>query len=1173
MKKFRLISAVLAILLAVSAVSLPVFADDTTTLDITTYPTTEYLSQQAKVDTMTLLYEDADAGYAMYFDLQSGEFALENLKTGEYLFSNPYDIGVNSESSSSSQGDDDPIRQALLSQIIIQYQDTMTGASAVLKSYTDAALTGGQLTFKNISGGVRVEYAIGTVDTKRLIPQWIEKSRFETQILDVLATHVSEFTEEEAHIYQALSNISSPTSTPYGLVGPAPAGSVYDPQSTPRPEQPQTYEFLVENEGAQMYVLQCGERMKRNIEQMIRKYCPDYTYDQLEADHEMTGYEGDEKEPPLFRLAVEYIIDENGLTASIPAKSIRYNETNYALESIVLLPYFGCTTLKETGTADGDGMITRTGGYIFIPDGSGTLLTYYNDDGTVKSGIQGGSMYGFDYAYESLDATNVNAETFRIPVFGLTEYYDVTNSVSRGEGTPAVGNKLVTESYERGFFAIIEEGDAFASIRANLRQTGWAGASGTTEYSTVYALFTVKQADSVDVGGSIGSTNSSMSTTSDTKYTGNYTIRYIMLSDPALAEENGVSSYDPSYIGMANAYRDYLIRIGAIDELLTSEVESSLPLYIHSFGAINAQDTFLSFPVTVNKPLTTFEDVITMSEELKGAGITNVNFILEGFANGNMSKPYYPSYVKWSSVVGGKDGLEELLTYAEENGIGIYPEFDFANIAYKKTFSGFSFSKHATQTMSGKYTTKREYDPIFQVMKDFGLKNVVSSGAYADLFAMFAEDYDKYDIGAISAMSLGTDLSSDFNEDYPLTREDSKENTEDVLKTMKDKYGKVLIEGGNAYALVYATDVVGLPLDNSKYQISSYSIPFIGMVLHGYMNYAGNVINTEGDVQYEVLKSLENGAALYFMLSYQNTLDIKNSWEMGLSDNYSISFDTWKEDVIRYYNMLNDAVKDLQTATITDHSFVTAYRLDSEDANFLFTQYNTTLASLASSKEAYYNVMDEVDELRFNSQESEASLLIYGNPNDPDDPINDRCEVTLRDLYNAAVERTELAEAFNLKYTVDGVVSVTYTTDAGEDTVFFINYNSYDVAIEYEGKLFILAAESFIDAEDIEAISVSELTYEVVTAYMPSSGQLSNYQSAQENYNAAVASGDAVQISRAEAALDRAISAITRTTTNVVKLTDSNGTVGYFNYTTSNVIYEVSENQYAVLAPQSYIID
>ena len=274
MKKFRIISAVLAILLAFSAVSLPVFAADA--VDISVYPTTEYQSQQAKVATMTLMYEDADAGYALYFDTQSAEFALQNLKTGEYLFSNPYDIAVSTESSSKDKGDDDPIRQALLSQIILQYLDTSTNTSATMKSYTDAALSGGQIVFKNISGGVRVEYAIGTVDTKRLIPQWIEKSSFESQILDVLDTHTEEFTSEELLLYNALKNATSSTSTPYGLVGPAEAGSVYDPQSTPDPNRPQTYEFLVKNEGAQMYVLQgVGERMKKNIEKLIRKYCPD----------------------------------------------------------------------------------------------------------------------------------------------------------------------------------------------------------------------------------------------------------------------------------------------------------------------------------------------------------------------------------------------------------------------------------------------------------------------------------------------------------------------------------------------------------------------------------------------------------------------------------------------------------------------------------------------------------------------------------------------------------------------------------------------------------------------------------------------------------------------------------------------------------------------------------
>ena len=35
-----------------------------------------------------------------------------------------------------------------------------------------------------------------------------------------------------------------------------------------------------------------------------------------------------------------------------------------------------------------------------------------------------------------------------------------------------------------------------------------------------------------------------------------------------------------------------------------------------------------------------------------------------------MSKPYYPSYVKWGKEVGGADGLEELLSYAKENKSG-----------------------------------------------------------------------------------------------------------------------------------------------------------------------------------------------------------------------------------------------------------------------------------------------------------------------------------------------------------------------------------------------------------------------------------------------------------------------------------------------------------------------
>ncbi len=1156
MKKIRIISAVLAILLAFSALGLPVFAADP--VDIASYPTTEYESMYEKLSYMEALYENKEYGYIMYFDKQSGEFALENTKTGELTFSNPYDVATGTESSAKDKDNDDPIRQALLSQVILQYEDTMTGATATMMSYTDAALAGGQIQFKTLENGVRVEYALGTVETKRLIPQWVEASRFKTQILDVLETRKSEFNSTELQMYNGIVN----SETFYKLVGPATDGAVYDPQVSPAAENPDTIKFLVENPGAQMYfLLGIGERTKKNLEALIRKYCPEYTYDKLEEDHEITGYEGDEKEPPLFRLAIEYTINEDGLTASIPAKSIRYNETNYTLENLVMLPYFGCTTLKTMGAATVEGgQYQKNGGYIFIPDGSGTLLSYYNADGTVKSGIQGGSLYGFDHAIESLEATNANAEIFRLPVFGLTETSTVSKSVSRGDYRPIVGNKTVTEDYARGFVAFIEEGDSFASIRANLRQTGWTGAAGTTEYSTVFALFTVKQSDSVTVGSSLGGSNSAMTATNTTKYTGNYTIRYVLLSDPKTAEAKGVDYYDPSYIGMANAYRDYLIAEGAIEELDTGDVESSIPLYIHSFGALDTQDKILSFPVTVEKPLTTFEDVTTMADELKAAGITNLNFILEGFANGNMTSPYYPSYLKWNKTVGGEDGFEDLLKYASVNGVNLFPEFNFTTASFVKSFSGFSYRKHAARAMSGRYTTRRDYDPVYQIITKFGMGNVVSSGAYLTLFEKFAEDYADYQIGAISSLALGSDLSSDYNEDYPLTREDSKINTQQLLSTMKESQGNVLVQGGNAYTLPYVTDIVDLPLDNSNYQISSNSIPFIGMVLHGYMNYAGGVINTEGDVQYEVLKSLENGASLYFLLSYQNTNEIKSAYMMGLNENYSVAYPTWSSEVIKNYKVLNDAIGSLQTAQITNHEFVTAFRLEGNEANFMFAQSNITRDNAAKAEDLYLKTRDDVDELRKNNMVTDATALLTE-------------EVKYRDASNLASERQALEEAFTNKYATSGVVAVTYTDDKGNETVFFINYNSYNVAVQYNGGVFMLGATDFVKSTDIKTTALGNISYEAVTSKQPSAGQLKAYETAKANYDAALASGNQTKITRTLNALNKALNNIVGSTAHVVKLTGANGTVAYFNYTNQTVLVPLSATEYFEIQAQSYVLN
>ena len=107
-------------------------------------------NEEDKLDEMTLVY--SSYGYNLYHDRKSAEVAVENTKTGQILFTNPYDVNTGISS--------DAIKQELMSQIIIKYTDLSTGNTFEMLSYTDAAIKQ-QIQTKYIRGGIRVEYTIG----------------------------------------------------------------------------------------------------------------------------------------------------------------------------------------------------------------------------------------------------------------------------------------------------------------------------------------------------------------------------------------------------------------------------------------------------------------------------------------------------------------------------------------------------------------------------------------------------------------------------------------------------------------------------------------------------------------------------------------------------------------------------------------------------------------------------------------------------------------------------------------------------------------------------------------------------------------------------------------------------------------------------------------------------
>ncbi len=1147
MKKIRFLAAILAVSILVGCFALPVGASD----GIDNYTSSASINTEgaiAKIETMESVFKNDE--YELFYEKTSGEIAIKTLATGEYTFSNPYDV----KAPTTNKGTDCK-NAALLSQIMIKYSDA-SGTAKHLSSFGDAALLGdpndpnkSQIQMKRIDGGIRVEYAIGSVEAKRLVPFRIEEKRFEEKIVKILeALPDGKLTDYEKQIVSQLKTVY------YDKI---------DYNSVSETEQ-QTllnrYPVLATEPDMIFYVLKDDSALSlKKIEDLVRNYCPEYTFDELESDHEMTGYEGNQTEPALFRLAVEYTFNENGFCATVPAKSIRYNETTYSLDEIAILPYFGCSTVREIANEDATETKKTSDGYLFLPDGSGTILEYYNKDGSVKTGTQSISVYGIDYAYEDLTSaqTTVNSEVCRIPVFGLTEGYTITSEVARS----GRANYVYSKDYTRGFVAVITEGESLAKITATLDSMQWTGyfSAGTgAGYNTVYAGFSMQQTDKVSLGSALGG-GTSMSQSVDTRYIGDYTIQYMLLADA-----EGFNA--PTYSGMAEAYRNYLISSGAISKFTADEVKAQLPLYMQTLGCMKTNDTFLTFPVQVTRSLTSFEDIEKMTGTLEEAGITNLKYILSGYANGTASSSKYPSYVKFNSKVGGDKGFKDLVKFAIDEDIEVMPNFDFVNIT--NTAFGFSFKKHAALMMSGRYATKRDYDAVYQTISKRGRANLISTNAYDSVYAKFSKAFDKFFTsfdgyaGSLAALTLGTDLNSDFNKDDPITREDSKNNTVKFIEKLYDKYDSLVVEGGNAYTIPYVTDILSIPLDNSNYAISSASIPFMGMVLHGCMNYTGDPMNMSGDIKYSVLKSIENGASPYFFLVYSNAADLKSS--PTLSSYYSVNFETWfKTDdgtsIKDTYNNINNAIGGLQNATIVDHKFHTAFELDTDEAAMLFAEYKAAKDALAAAKKAYDEKVLATDQAAAESKNL-ASYLVS--------------ERAAKDAYIAAETKLARVEAVLERNNVGGVVSVTYKSETGTTKTFYINYNNYEVVFETEdGGTYAIGAMKYVAKDEIESVKYNTASGANFEAYVASSAALvANFTSANEALVAAVEAQNNYQINRALNTIASLLPAEKTKDGDVVKVANAKGGYAYINYTSSNVIVRVSNTRYELIPAQSYLI-
>ncbi len=931
--------------------------------------------------------------HTIYVNRYTGVLYYVNNTTGEILTSNPYNP-LNGAS-------DDNRRKELMSQISISFVESANTSNGDTYFSAKEAAERAQIKVSPISGGLRVNYTLGDTTTRFLLPGALAADKFTEHILKPMFKYyenvLEEYCREEApdaqfdffasDVYDGMDiydeyaggTVSVDAMRRYLQDTQRIYNGIYEEYSkdwnTLEKLNSEVFNILQSYTASEAelfdenkniiykWVYYCNVSLvsiKRQTSELLRRFCPDYSMQQVIDDELEVGFENKIDQKAAFRCTLEYTFSEDGsLTVRLPANSITFDQTVYTFSTIESLRYFGAGNLTEEG-------------YVFIPDGSGSIIEfkdfYDKNNENLRENVKVMlKTYGEDYCYSMLDEDTVNYEKVTMPVFG------VAYETSAGAKVAAISGK---EKVRSGYFAILEQGSTLANL-----QVEFGGMFHN--YGNVYTAFNPFPKDEYDLTDTISVSNqTSYTIVSESKYTGSYSTRYVMLSDAAVSGPAGVDYTPATYTGMATYYRNYLEKKGEITPL--AEAQTDLPLYIEAFGSMEVAKKFLTFPITVSVPLTTFDNVTTMYDELANAkirllekateydalaatateeknltlakthkdkadryrelstkiyNITNVNFKLTGFANGGMYYTY-PAKLKWEKACGGKSGFNSLLSDVKDRqsqglNFNVYPDFDFQYINNTSMFDGISNKGNVSKMVDNRYASKQEMNSITREFKSI-FAMVISPDALDRLYSKFYSKYSEYGIKNISLSTLGSDLNSNFDKKNPINREQSSAYVVSLLdKVVNENEMSVLLSQGNIYSVKYAKHIIDISTDSSHLSKSSYAIPFTGLVLHGYVNYAGSALNYSGSPDYDLLRAIENGASLYYILSYQNTDAMKE--DEKLNKYYGVSYENWYDKVVETYAVLNGAIGQYQNYKIVDHRTLIAERVidsDEDTANF-----------------------------------------------------------------------------------------------------------------------------------------------------------------------------------------------------------------------------------------------
>ena len=545
-------------------------------------------------------------------------------------------------------------------------------------------------------------------------------------------------------------------------------------------------------------------------------------------------------------------LTDEGIRCEIPLQEI--SETDkYKLYTIELLPFMGAASLAEEG-------------YLFVPDGSGALIRFQNQKQDYNSYEQ--KLYGKDRAHD-MTQDKIKGESARLPVFGISRQ----NS---------------------GLLGIISSGDGRADILANV-------AGKYTSYHTVYPSFSIRGIDTYAMGESSG-INVKVVNIFEEKALPNevLSVEYLPLSEKS-----------KDYVGMATAYRDYLMKYKGLQKSNTA----SAAIHLELLGGFLKKQSVLGIPMEKTVPVTTYQQAKDILEELTTAGTKNLRLLYTGWSVDSINETPQVR-AKYSAALGKKSDLTALTETAKAQNIPLYLSVDLSRTRSWK--NGLHRYSDAAKGISQNAAVQYYYDKAtFFKLSTVAPLYLIAPRKQEQMMKDFLTASAKWNASGVLLDTAGDLLYSDYDEESGTDRQQNSLLAAELVTLCRDASRQVMVRGGNAYAMPAATAATDIPTQSSGYDSVDEAVPFYSIVFHGCTELSGSAVNLSGNPKEQLLKAAEAGTALHFRLGQENTEKLSGTKYDGL---YSLRYTDWKETLTEYAAQLTPLLEATAGSFIIGHT-------------------------------------------------------------------------------------------------------------------------------------------------------------------------------------------------------------------------------------------------------------